>query len=101
MTTYMLSLFSVVICFFLSQRRVKAATQLVAGKYHTCVVFNNNTVKCWGNNDNGQLGYGGKCFPKDVNAFILFAKKLEIELNTIIGGWETNLRVRKFKDWEK
>ncbi len=49
----------------------------------------------------GQFGFGGKCFPKDVNAFILFAKKLEIELNTIIGGWETNLRVRKFKDWEK
>ena len=22
----------------------------------------------------GQLGYGGKCFPKDVNAFILYAK---------------------------
>ncbi|MBK86622.1 MAG: hypothetical protein CMC86_05440 [Flavobacteriaceae bacterium] len=49
----------------------------------------------------GQLGYGGKCFPKDVNAFILYAKSLGTELNTIIGGWNTNLKVRKDRDWEK
>ena len=48
----------------------------------------------------GQLGYGGKCFPKDVNALILYAKNLEIELNTIKGGWETNLKVRKDREWE-
>ena len=49
----------------------------------------------------GQLGYGGKCFPKDVNALILFAKNLKIELNTIKGGWDTNLKVRNDKEWEK
>ena len=49
----------------------------------------------------GQLGYGGKCFPKDVNAFILHAKNLGIELDTIVGGWSTNLKVRKDKEWEK
>ena len=48
----------------------------------------------------GQLGYGGKCFPKDVNALILYAKKLEIDINTIKGGWETNLKVRKEREWE-
>jgi len=48
----------------------------------------------------GQLGYGGKCFPKDVNAFILLAKKLGINLNAIEGGWNTNLKVRKNRDWE-
>ena len=48
----------------------------------------------------GQLGYGGKCFPKDVNALILYAKELGIELDTIIGGWSTNLKVRKNRDWE-
>ena len=48
----------------------------------------------------GQFGYGGKCFPKDVNALILYAKSLEIELNTIKGGWDTNLKVRKYRDWE-
>ena len=48
----------------------------------------------------GQLGYGGKCFPKDVNALIIFAKKLNIDLNAIEGGWNTNLKVRKNRDWE-
>ena len=48
----------------------------------------------------GQLGYGGKCFPKDVNAFILYAKKLGINLNTITGGWDTNLQVRNKKEWQ-
>ena len=48
----------------------------------------------------GQLGYGGKCFPKDVNALIKFSKELDIDLNAIEGGWNTNLKVRKDKDWE-
>ncbi len=49
----------------------------------------------------GKLGYGGTCFPKDVNALLSFSKKHNIELNTIKGGWSTNLNVRVDKDWEK
>ena len=48
----------------------------------------------------GKLGYGGTCFPKDVNAIISFAKKNGINLNTIEGGWKTNIKVRPEKDWE-
>ena len=48
----------------------------------------------------GQLGYGGKCFPKDVCALINFAQKNGVDLKTISAGWQTNLKVRKFKDWE-
>ncbi len=48
----------------------------------------------------GKLGYGGKCFPKDVSALISFAKKNKIELHSIIGGWKTNLQVREEKDWK-
>ncbi|GIR99013.1 MAG: hypothetical protein CM15mP101_13830 [Flavobacteriaceae bacterium] len=48
----------------------------------------------------GKLGYGGTCFPKDVNAIILFAKNNNIDLNTIEGGWKTNIKVRPEKDWE-
>jgi UDPglucose 6-dehydrogenase len=48
----------------------------------------------------GKLGYGGTCFPKDVNALLSFSKKHGIELNTISGGWDTNLKVRSEKDWE-
>ena len=49
----------------------------------------------------GKLGYGGTCFPKDVNALLSFSKKHNIKLNTIAGGWVTNLKVRPEKDWEK
>lgn len=49
----------------------------------------------------GRLGYGGTCFPKDVNALISFANNKGIKLNTIQGGWNTNLIVRPEKDWEK
>ena len=49
----------------------------------------------------GKFGYGGTCFPKDVNAIISLAKKLNVELNTIEGGWKTNLKLRPDKDWEK
>jgi len=49
----------------------------------------------------GKLGYGGTCFPKDVNALLSFSKKHDIELNTISGGWKTNLKVRSEKDWEQ
>jgi len=49
----------------------------------------------------GKLGYGGTCFPKDVNALLFFSEKHDIELNTIKGGWKTNLKVRTEMDWEK
>ena len=48
----------------------------------------------------GKLGYGGTCFPKDVSSFIKFAKKLGVKMNSIEGGWKTNLEVRPEKDWE-
>lgn len=48
----------------------------------------------------GKMGYGGTCFPKDVNALLVFAKENDINLNTIEGGWKTNLEVRPEKDWE-
>lgn len=49
----------------------------------------------------GKLGYGGTCLPKDVNAILTFAKSYGLKLNTIIGGWKTNLSLRFEKDWEK
>ena len=49
----------------------------------------------------GKLGYGGTCFPKDVNALITLADKLDSPLHTIKGGWKTDLEVRPEKDWEK
>lgn len=48
----------------------------------------------------GKLGYGGTCFPKDVNALLTFASENNIDLNTIKGGWVTNLQVRPEQDWK-
>ncbi|KAJ1473295.1 hypothetical protein T484DRAFT_1836954 [Baffinella frigidus] len=31
---------------------------IAAAQYHTCVILENGTVKCWGLNHYGQLGYG-------------------------------------------
>ena len=33
-------------------------SQIAAGDAHTCALLNNNTVRCWGANGVGQLGYG-------------------------------------------
>lgn len=49
----------------------------------------------------GRLGYGGTCFPKDVNALLTFAETNGVKMHTIEGGWKTNLQVRPEKDWEQ
>ena len=36
----------------------KTAKQVSAGGQHTCAVLNDDTVKCWGYGEYGQLGYG-------------------------------------------
>ena len=48
----------------------------------------------------GKLGFGGTCFPKDINAFISFANKNNINMNVLEAAWKTNLAVRPEKDWE-
>jgi UDPglucose 6-dehydrogenase len=48
----------------------------------------------------GRMGYGGTCFPKDVNAIVTLGRELGVPLNAIEGGWKTNLEVRPEKDWE-
>ena len=48
----------------------------------------------------GKLGFGGTCFPKDINAFISFAKEHNINMNVLEAAWKTNLEVRPERDWE-
>lgn len=48
----------------------------------------------------GKAGYGGVCFPKDVNAIVSLGKELGTPMNTLEAGWKTNLEVRPEQDWK-
>ena len=49
----------------------------------------------------GKLGFGGVCFPKDMLAMISLGQSLGLDMHTLSGAWETNLKVRPEKDWEE
>ena len=36
----------------------RTAKAICAGSYHSCAILDDGTVKCWGYNPYGQLGYG-------------------------------------------
>ncbi len=36
----------------------RTALSIATGNYHSCAILDNNTVKCWGRNVEGQLGLG-------------------------------------------
>jgi len=48
----------------------------------------------------GRRGFGGSCFPKDLNALMYFAKMNDVIPSVLEGAWEKNLEVRPEKDWE-
>ena len=48
-----------------------------------------------------KLGFGGSCFPKDINSLKSFSKKLNLQCNVIEAAIKTNNQVRPEKDWKK
>ena len=36
----------------------RTAKMIAGGGYHTCAVLDDDSLKCWGRNDYGQLGLG-------------------------------------------
>jgi UDPglucose 6-dehydrogenase len=48
----------------------------------------------------GKFGFGGSCFPKDLNAMIKYAENLNINPAVLKAAWNKNLEVRPERDWE-
>jgi UDPglucose 6-dehydrogenase len=48
----------------------------------------------------GDRGYGGKCFKKDINAIIKWGENNGFSMDTFRAAENVNKRVRKNKDWE-
>ncbi len=49
----------------------------------------------------GDFGFGGKCFPKDINAFMQCFLDNDLEPLILSAAWERNKVVRKKIDWAK
>ena len=49
----------------------------------------------------GKLGFGGSCFPKDINALVHLCDELNIPENILSSAIDTNLRVRPEEDWKE
>ena len=49
----------------------------------------------------GHLGYGGKCFPKDVQAFNDYCRSLDLDPKIQQAAWEKNLEIREDRNWER
>ena len=48
----------------------------------------------------GHFGFGGTCFPKDLNALIQFGKQNGQSTPLLEAVWNKNLEVRPERDWE-
>ena len=48
----------------------------------------------------GDLGFGGHCFPKDLSAMIELTKDLQTPNFVLRGAQDTNDELRKNRDWE-
>lgn len=49
----------------------------------------------------GHLGFGGKCFCKDINALIALAKTYKVDPKIMQAAFDKNLEVRPERDWEE
>ena len=49
----------------------------------------------------GDFGFGGHCFPKDLSALVKLSEEFGTVNNVLKSVLKTNNNVRKNKDWEK
>jgi alpha-tubulin suppressor-like RCC1 family protein len=56
------------------------ATALALGGEHSCALLDDGSVKCWGNNNSGQLGIGGAYGSAGLSPGSMGANLLKVEL---------------------
>jgi len=49
----------------------------------------------------GDMGFGGACFPKDMVGILGIAKDLKVDISALEAIWKKNLKIRKHRDWEE
>jgi len=49
----------------------------------------------------GRYGFGGSCFPKDIQALISYGESVGVDMRVLKAAWKTNLKVRPERDWEQ
>ncbi|KKU10431.1 MAG: Nucleotide sugar dehydrogenase [Candidatus Woesebacteria bacterium GW2011_GWB1_45_5] len=49
----------------------------------------------------GDRGFGGACFPKDMVGILGLAGKLKLDMSALTAVWKKNLKIRKHRDWEE
>ena len=49
----------------------------------------------------GYCGFGGKCFPKDLNALTYYSLQHDIDPIMLKASWKKNMEVRQQHDWLK
>lgn len=49
----------------------------------------------------GDRGFGGACFPKDMVGILGLAKNLKVDTSALEAIWKKNLKIRKHRDWEE
>ena len=48
-----------------------------------------------------KFGFGGSCFPKDIQAMINFGDENGVDVKVLRATWEKNLEVRPEQDWKE
>ena len=66
----------------------ETATYVAAGGFHTCAILTGGALKCWGHDDQGQLGDGTKGTNNPTPTAVALGTNM-IATQIALGGWHT------------